>query len=997
MGFGLSRRLGMWTSFAVLGGALSASAAVWQDVPARSLGTAASERVLVGPHRVVRLDDAQLATLLASAPPEFDKWAPQTALELPWPDGGTRRFAIEQSPVMEPGLAQKFPELQTYRGRGLDDRTAFARLDRTPLGFHAIVLSSEGTVYIDPWSRADRQHYVSYFKRDYRRRDGTGFRCHFDASNPELAGDESLAPHLGLTPPQPDFGETLRNYRLALAANVEYTTFHGGTVPLGMAAIVVAVNRVNGVYERDLAVHMNLVANNDLLVYTVEPDPYTNNNGVTMLGQNQTNLTNVIGAANYDVGHVFSTGGGGVASLGVVCNNTAKARGVTGLTQPIGDPFYIDYVAHEMGHQFRGNHSFNGTTSACGGGNRNPSTAWEPGSGSTIMAYAGICGGENLQPNSDDLFHVGNLIEMQAFVSAGVGSTCPATVVTGNAGPIVDGGLDYTIPQTTPFTLTATGSDPNGESLVYIWEQMDAGAAAPPNTDDGTRAIFRSFNVSPSSSRTFPRLANVLSNTLTLGEAWPTTNRNLNFRVTARDNHAGAGGTAIDPVVVTVVAAAGPFEVTSPNTAVTWTGFDAETVTWNVNNTQAPPINAANVRISLSTDGGNTFPTVLAASTPNDGSELVPVPNTATSQARVKVEALGNVFFDIGNANFTIVPGGGPNASIADVSVTEGNAGNTPAGFTVTLTSPTAGSVTVDYATADGTATVAGNDYLAATGTLTFSPGQTSRVVTVSVVGDVTPELNENFFVNLSNLTGGGSINDGQGVGTIVNDDGLIPELLELVHGSVARRSLASVGGQEKRDDYRLAQKPQSSYEVVVDEASGDLSPIVLQRLDSSGTLVLQDSQPVGTGTARTLRWENSGTTEITGQIVRVRSGGCLTNCGADDTYRVRAYETTFSIPRFNNSGSQITVLILQNPTDATIDGTIELWSVSGTAGGTLAFTIPARNIQVFATNFPNATAASGSITITHNAAYGGLVGKAVALEPSTGFSFDSPMLSRQR
>jgi hypothetical protein len=998
MGFGLKRRLGALTSCVVLGGSLGASAAVWQDVPPAKLQAPAPERVLVGPHRVVRLDEAQLTALLAVAPAEFDAWVNPPVLELPWPDGGTRRFGIEVSPVMEPGLAQKFPEIQTYRGRGLDDRTALARIDRTPAGFHAIVLSSAGTVYVDPWSRGDRQHYVSYFKRDYRRRDGTEFRCHFDADNPELTGDEGgLASHFGL-PPAAAFGDTLRNYRLAQAANVEYTAFHGGTVPLAMAAIVTAINRVNTVYERDLAVHMNLVANNDLIVYTVEPDPYTNNNGVTMLGQNQTNLTNVIGAANYDIGHVFSTGGGGVASLGVVCNNAAKARGVTGLSQPIGDPFYIDYVAHEMGHQFRGNHSFNGTTGACGGGNRNPATAWEPGSGSTIMAYAGICGAENLQPNSDDVFHVGNLLEMQSFITTGTGSLCPATVATGNAAPVVDGGPDYTIPQTTPFTLTATGSDPNGEPLVYIWEQMDIGAAAPPNTDNGNRPIFRSFNVTSSPSRTFPRLSDVLANTLTFGEAWPTTDRNLNFRVTARDNHPGAGGTTIDPVVVTVVAAAGPFAVTAPNTSVTWTGFDAQTVTWSVAGTDAPPISAANVRISLSTDGGATFPAVLAASTPNDGSEVIGVPNTPTTQARVKVEALGNVFFDIGNANFNIVPGGGPGASIADASVTEGNAGTTPASFTVTLTASTGSPVTVDYATANGTATVANNDYQAVSGTLTFAPGQTSRVVTVSVVGDLTPELDETFFVNLSNLTGGGTINDGQGVGTIVNDDGLIPERLELIHGTATRRSLAAVAGQQKRDDYRLAQKPQSSYEVVVDEASGDLTPIVLQRLDASGTTVLQASQPVGTGTARALRWENAGTTEITNEVIRVGSGGCTTNCGADDTYRVRAYETTFSIPRFNNSGSQVTVLVLQNPTDAPVQGTVNLWSTTGALLGSQLVTVDPKNVAVIVTStIPGGAAASGSITISHNGAYGSLAGKTVALEPSTGFSFDSPMLSRQR
>ena len=635
-----------------------------------------------------------------------------------------------------------------------------------------MVLSNEGTVYIDPWSESDTAHAVSYFKRDYRRQDGTGFRCEFDASDPDLV-DASLADHLDVEPQGVTLhGDNLRTYRLALAANVEYSTFHGGTTVSVHNALVVAVNRVNTVYERDLAVHLDLVANNDLLIFLVEPDPYTNNNGSAMLTQNVTTLNSVIGLANYDVGHVFSTGGGGVAGLGVVCGAN-KARGVTGLPTPTGDPFYIDYVAHEMGHQFRGNHTFNGTTSNCGGGNRNAATAWEPGSGSTVMAYAGICGAENLQPNSDDLFHVGNLInEMQPFVTTGNGSLCGVSTPTGNTAPTVNGGADITIPANTPFSLTASATDPNSPVLSYVWEEMDLGTAAPPNTDDGSRPIFRTFNVLSSPTRTFPKLADILSGAATpaFGEAWPTANRTMNFRVTVRDNFAGGGASTADLVQVTVVAAAGPFTITAPNTAVSWTGGATEAVTWNVAGTTAPPISAANVSISMSTDGGTTFPVVLAASTPNDGSENIVVPNLPTTTARVRVQAVGNSFFDINNANVTVVAGTGPGASIADVSVTEGNTGLTNALFPVTLTAVSAVPVTVDFTTAPGTAT-APSDYTITAGTLTFAPGQTTRNVTVPVVGDTNVEPDETFFVNLSNLSGGGTIGDAQGQATIINDD----------------------------------------------------------------------------------------------------------------------------------------------------------------------------------------------------------------------------------
>jgi hypothetical protein len=722
-------------------------AALWQDVDARTLGPAEKSRVLApGRFRTLRLDTGALLALLDRAPRELSDAArtEEAVLALPLPEGGFQRFRIEESPIMEDALAAEFPELRTFKGQGIDDRTATVRFDWTPSGFHAMVLSARGTLFVDPRAKDDESHYVAYDKRDYARSHPHDFRC--GVTGAFLSKEDAGVHRDDVLPLAP--GSTLQTYRLALAATGEYTAFHGGTVAGAMSAIVTTMNRVNAVYERDLAVRMVLVGNNSSIVYTnAGSDPYTNTNGSTMLGQNQTNLTNVIGSANYDIGHVFSTGGGGIAGLGVVCSAGNKARGVTGSGSPVGDAFDIDYVAHEMGHQFGGNHTFNGTTSNCGGGNRASNAAYEPGSGTTIMAYAGICGAENVQPNSDDYFHSKSLLEISAFLAAG-GASCDGTSATGNTVPTVDAGAAYTIPRETPFTLTATGSDPDGDTVTYDWEQYDLGTASPPNTDNGNRPIFRSFDPTTSPSRTFPRLSDILGNVATLGESLPTTTRTMIFRVTARDNRSGGGGFSTDTTTVSSRADAGPFVVTAPNTNVSWPVGSTQTVTWDVANTAAAPVGAANVRILLSTNGGTSFPTVLVASTPNDGSQAVVIPAGTTTTARIKVEAVGNIFFDVSNANFQVTPGGGGNlpptanagpdqAVNAGASVTLAGSGSDPdAGpspLTFAWTQVSGPSVTINnanQATASATLTTAATYVFQ----LTVSDGAATANDTVSVV-----------------------------------------------------------------------------------------------------------------------------------------------------------------------------------------------------------------------------------------------------------------------
>ena len=646
---------------------------LWREITQTDLQSRGERWIVPDKYRTLSLNLAQLKALLTQD---------TAVITLPLPDGTFGRFQVSETAVMHPQLAAKFPEIKTYAGPGLDDPTATARLDVTPAGFHGMILSADDTVYIDPYSRQDTTHYINYYRHDLAN-PHEGFIQH------EPLGDatkiaalvEKMKSGGGNIPS----GDELRTYRLVVAATGEYTQFHGGTVPAGMAAIVTAVNRVVGIYIRDTTVNMQLVPNNDLVIYTNgNTDPYTNNSGSTMLGQNQANLDAVIGNTNYDIGHVFSTGGGGIASLGVPCRTGLKARGVTGLPNPIGDPFYVDYVAHEMGHQYGGNHTFNGNAGACSGGNRNGATAYEPGSGTTIMAYAGICGSQNIQANSDDHFHTGSIDEIRAYTTIGLGNGCPVITNTANLPPVVNAGPDYIIPVETPFTLVGSATDPNGDPLTYNWEQFDIGPAGHPNTPSGNAPLFRSFSSVMTATRTLPQLSDLVNNTQTIGEILPSYARNMTFHLTVRDNQVEAGGVNMDEMAITVSDASGPFEVIVPNTAVDWYVGHPETIIWDVASTDQVPVNCTEVDLRLSLDGGYTYPVLIEANRPNDGSEDIIVPNNPTSQARVQVQCSDNIFFDISNTDFTIILGS-PDFNVAATPDTLSECTPTDAVYEITV------------------------------------------------------------------------------------------------------------------------------------------------------------------------------------------------------------------------------------------------------------------------------------------------------------------------
>lgn len=638
-----------FTAFFVLLFLIRGNAQIWQKVFENDIVQSGTRDITPQKFEIYDVNDSLIKQKLWSAPHEktTDVSNSNVLIEVMNHEGTSDSFRIVQYDMMEAPLALKYADIRTFYGVCTKDILKRIRIDYTVQGFRAVVYRpGEGRYYIDHYQRNDLNHRIVYHRKDYVKRPTWG--CMVQDQEPEDMRSGTTGSRIGDC--------QLRSYRLAQATTGEYSNYHGATgpsqAPLVMSAVVNVINRINEVYEAEVAVRLLLVSNTDqIFYYNPASDPYTNNDGGTMLGENIATCNSVIGSANYDIGHVFSTGGGGVAYLASVCT-TNKAGGVTGSGAPVGDPFTIDYVAHEMGHQFNGAHT---QYNNC---NRSPNSAMEPGSASTIMGYAGICS-PNVQNNSDAYFHGRSLEQIKTFLT-GTGNGCSQIISTFvNTAPSVTTQSNRSIPVSTPFQLTLAATDNQGHPITYAWEQMNAftspAQAMPPASTNTSGPVFRSIDATTSPTRYFPPLTNVINNTANTWQVLPSVARSMSFRGIARDFTGVAGcNNEINITVSTVNASAGAFSVTSFNTPTTWQEGESRTITWNVAGSNVSPVSAPNVDILLSYDGGNTYPVSLAAATPNDGSHAITVPTGTTTQGRVMVRGTNHIFYDINNANITI-------------------------------------------------------------------------------------------------------------------------------------------------------------------------------------------------------------------------------------------------------------------------------------------------------------------------------------------------------
>jgi hypothetical protein len=585
-------------------------------------------------------------------------------ISLPYLEGTTIEVVLKSYDLLAPGLAAKYPELKAWKGTGPNGMRVY--MNSGVDGFHITLSSTNEKIYVEPL-KYNNSAYIVYNVKDFESGQSHGsFSCGVTAdeenkffnAHPEL--NEDVFDYTSSSRNQRGIPIQLRTYRMAMAVTGALTSFVGGGRAGGLSAAMTVLNRTNEVFEKDLSVTFQMVENNDVIVFTdPDTDPYTDASASTMLDENQTAIDARIGASTYDIGHVIGFTNGsqnGIAQVGSVCGG-GKARAVSiANSSPTIDPFIVSIVCHEIGHSFSARH----TMTHCH--NVNDNSAMEPGSGSTIMSYAGICSPDsrNIQDFADPYFHANSLQSMINFSRFGNGNTCAVVENLGNTEPdlFIESPRNLTIPVSTPFKLEGSAYDAEGDSVSFVWEQYDVEVDEPQETlgsPTGNAPLFRSFPPGPSPIRYFPSLDLLVDNGFSVFQILPTYNRNMSFRFIARDNNIGNGATVWRPYQVSVSVVSGPFNVISPSAP--FLAFDAGEqieVTWDVSRTNEAPINSNIVEIKLSIDGGFTYPYTLDAGTENDGSQTVILPDVRTENARIMVASVDNIFLDISDNDFII-------------------------------------------------------------------------------------------------------------------------------------------------------------------------------------------------------------------------------------------------------------------------------------------------------------------------------------------------------
>jgi Metallo-peptidase family M12B Reprolysin-like/Secretion system C-terminal sorting domain len=649
---------------------------IWNKVNSSSVSTEKWVRTsMPKSFQIFELNINSLRDKLANAPHRSEsKTTNGILVNLPI-NNKIQTFEVYDAPVLDAVLQEQLPSVKSYIGRLVDNKNTTIRFSLSLKGFNAIILNNDnGTQYIDSFSK-DNKYCLLYYKRDIPTE--TNIVClNTDEEGLEGFSDVNLD---NFSSRNVNDG-VLREFRLALACTQEYAAFHifqlgltSATDEVKKDAILNIMNdvmtRVNAVYENELSLTMTIIPTNKNVIFL--QDSFLSNNDISaLIDQSQTWIDISIGSANYDIGHMLSTSGSGLAQLFSPCTNN-KARAVSGGLSSIPQgTVFENTMMHEMGHQYGAFHTYNSSSCA------SPATsnsAYEPGGGTTIMSYAGICGSSsNIQSEADNYFHQNSIDEMWLNLTVG-NSTCAQNTATNNSAPTANAGSDFIVPISTPYRLEGVATDADGlESLTYTWEEFDLGPSVnAPNNFTSSGPIIRSFPPNTNNTRYVPRLEDYVNNvnSSTNWEKMVLVNRDINFSLVVRDNDVSGGQIDVDFMTVTVDNSGGPFSVTSQSVNnLLFTGGTTQTITWNVANTNLAPFNSNSMNILLSTDGGLTYDTLLVSNTANDGTEDVILPNINASSCRIMVESVDNIFYNINRKDFEIQE----NLSVEDESYVNG-------------------------------------------------------------------------------------------------------------------------------------------------------------------------------------------------------------------------------------------------------------------------------------------------------------------------------------